>query len=168
MKAKKKKKKVGRPPKRRAEQTPEYWEKQLHDHRLGMNRAEPRWRVLGCKFVNENGETVSLESFVRGESITRQTGPDESIALPASWLRYLDYMDIIGELLSPEDQGAAFKELMLMDARSRREEQPIDFSCAGPPAEFRARCDQSRVEIRLDTDKHIINIIGYPLLPDEP
>ena len=162
------KKKRGRPPKKRPEQTREYWEKQLHDHRLGMNRAEPKWRVLGCKFVNENGETVSRESFVKGESITRQTGPDESIALPASWLRYLDYMDIIGELLSPEDQGAAFKELMLMDARSRREEQPIDFSCAGTPAEFRTRCAQRRVEILLDRDRHIINVIGYPLPHDEP
>jgi len=168
-------KKRGRPPKKRPEQTQEYWDKQLHNKQPGLHRAE---RVLACNFVNENGETVTLESLGSGRSITQQTdtvasahqeaGADENIALPAPWLRHLEYMYIIAELKSPEDQGAALKKLMLEDARSRREEQPIDLSCAGTPAEFRARCEQSRVKIDLDADRHIINVIGYPLPPDEP
>jgi hypothetical protein len=173
------KKKRGRPPKKRPEQTPEYWEKQLHNHRLGMHRAVPKWQVLGCQFVNEEGETFSLESIIKGGNITceadrvavlhQQRGADESIVLPAPWLRSLEYMDFIAELQSPQDQGAALKKLLLEDARSRcGEEQPIDFSCAGTPAEFRQRCAENRLEIELDSRRHIIKISAYSLSPDEP
>jgi hypothetical protein len=76
-------------------------------------------------------------------------------------------MDTIAELHSPEDQAAALKQFFLEDARSRCwEEQPIDLSCAGTPAEFRALCARSRVEILLDKDRKIINVVGYPF--DEP
>jgi hypothetical protein len=75
-------------------------------------------------------------------------------------------MFIIAELHSPEDKGAALKELMLEGAWSRRREQPIDFSCVGTPAEFKALCERSRVEIQLEFP--IIKIVGYPLSPDEP
>jgi hypothetical protein len=168
------KKKPGRPPKKRPEQPQEYWNKQLHNKRLGLNRAEPKWQVLECNLVNKNGETVTLESLGRGESITQQTdalastyqeaGADESTVLSADWQRSLEYMYIIAELKSPEDLGAALKKLMLESARSRCTEQPIDFSCAGTPAEFRARCAESHVEIQLELP--VINIIGYPQSPD--
>src|SRR5208337_1171794 len=104
-------------------------------------------------------------------SFQQELAVDESIALPAPWLRYLEYMDIIAELQSPEDQDAALKKLRLEDARSRHWEQPIDLSCVGTPAEFRALCAQSRVEVQLEANSRrqtIINIIGYPLSPDEP
>lgn len=69
-------------------------------------------------------------------------------------------------VLWPEDQGAALKKLTLEDARSRCEEQPIDFSCVGTPAEFRAQCAQRHVEVQVEFP--IINIIGYPLPSDKP
>lgn len=117
------------------------------------------------------GESPDHKSITQPDdpltSFKQELAVDERIALPAPWLRYLEYMDIIFELQSPGDQGAALKKLALEDARSRHmEEQPIDLSCAGTPEEFRTLCEQSRVEIQLDTDGHIINVIGYPLLPD--
>jgi hypothetical protein len=171
------KKKRGRPPKKRPEQTPEYWEKQLHNHHLGMDRADPAWQVLVCNFVNDKGERVSLERVGRRESITQQTdvaaspyveaGADESIVLPPPWLRYLEYTDIIAELHSPNDQGATLKKRFLENARSRcGEERPIDFSCVGTPAEFKALCAQHHVEVQVEFP--IINIIGYPLPSDKP
>jgi len=169
---KKPKKKRGRPSKKRPEQTAGYWEKQLQNHRLGMGRAEHKWQVLQCMFVEEDGEPLLLESLLTGGSITNQNdgvaslyeqaAADASSVLPPPWLLYLEYMYIIAELLSPEDQGATLKEAMLRHACSCREEQPIDFSCAGTPAEFRTRCEQSRVVIQLDKNRKIINIIGYP------
>jgi hypothetical protein len=175
------KKKQGRPPKKRAEETQEYWDEQLHNHRLGMHRAAPKWRVLGCQFIGKDGEAVSLMNFRVQESVTQETDPsnyvrteantDENDVLPDTWLKSLQYMFIIAELHSPEDKGAALKELMLDDAWSRPREQPIDFSCVGTPAEFKARCEQSRVEVRTEMvgRKHlIIHVIGYPLPPHEP
>ena len=142
-----------------------------------MDRANPKWQVPACNFLNAKGKRVPLESLGRREGITQQTdvvaslyqkaGADESIVLPAPWLRYLEYMGLIAELQSPEDQGVALKMLMLEDARSRYWEQPIDLSCAGTPTEFRALCEQSRVEIELDAGRRIIKTIGYPLSPDE-
>ena len=119
------------------------------------------------------GESADHKSITQPDdpliSFQQELAVDESIALPAPWLRYLEYMDIIFELQSPEDQGAAKKKLALEDARSRyMEEQPIDLSCAGTPEELRTLCDKSRVEIQLDSDGLIINVIGYPLSPDGP
>jgi hypothetical protein len=96
-------------------------------------------------------------------SLGQELAVDEKTTLPVQWQRYLEYMYIIAELKSPEDQGAALKKLFLEDARSRHWEQPIDFSCAGTPAEFRTLCAQYDVEIQLKFP--IINIIGYPLPP---
>jgi hypothetical protein len=56
---------------------------------------------------------------------------------------------------------AALKKLMLENARSHYREQPIDFSCAGTPEEFRKLCAESHVEIELEFP--IIKIAGYPL-----
>ncbi len=169
------KKKRDRPAKKRVENTQKYWDEQLHNHRLGIHRAAPKWRVLGCQFVNKEGEAVPLTNFRVRERVVEQTDPsnyvrteantDQNDVLPDSWLKSLEYLFIIAELKSPKDHGANLKKLMLEDAWSRHGEQPIDFSCVGTPAEFRALCEQSLVEIQLEFP--IIKIIGYPLSPDK-
>lgn len=174
-------KKRGRPRKKRPEETQEYWNKQLHNYRLGMDRAEPEWRVLCCELVNEEGRTAPLENMGAGGSVTQQTdalnsllyeaASDENIALPARWLHYMEYMEVVAETLSPEDNGSVFKELFLQDARSRHWEQPPDIPPAlGSPAGFRLACLRNELEIHLESNRrtHLIKIAVLPIPPDEP
>lgn len=95
---------------------------------------------------------------------------NEDVVLPAAWLRYLKYMDVVAEHLSPKDQGAAIKKLAIEDARSRSRSRPSQFPVElGTPAEFKARLAGHELEIRLKADRcnHIISIRFYQLPPDE-
>jgi hypothetical protein len=67
-------KKRGRPRKERPEEAPEFWKKQLHNHRLGEHGGESKQEVLACFFVNKKtGRGVSLEKIGTHESVTQQT-----------------------------------------------------------------------------------------------
>jgi hypothetical protein len=172
-------KKRGRPRKKRPEETPEYWKDVLHDHHLGLDRADPDWLVLECMFVKQ-GRTVPLEahglvSITRPRSaslsLKLDCAADEAIVLPAPWLRYLKYMDVVAEARSPKDTGAGLKRLFLEDARSRYWEQPPEIpKQLGTPAEFRERWAHNELEIRLQANrrKHLIRIVVLPIPPDEP
>lgn len=95
---------------------------------------------------------------------------DEDTPLPGEWLRYLEYMNVIAEELSPTDKGAAFKNLALEDARSRREAQPPPIPGElGTPAEFKERLAGHELEIRtrFNRREQVIAIRVYQLPPDE-
>ena len=174
-------KKRGRPRKKRSEDTPEYWEKQLHNHRLGEHRGESKREVLACFFVNKKDQTA-LEQIGTGESVTRQTdelaslhleaAEKEEIVLSREWLHYLEYMDVIAAALSPKDKGAALKNLFLEDARSRYWEQPpeVRVPASLTPAELRRRWLEHEIEIRpLGSSRRnrFIRIVCYPVPPEE-
>lgn len=118
------------------------------------------------------GESADHESITQPEdsllSVYQQLADNEKMTLPAHWQRYLEYMDVVAEMLSPIDQGAALKQLALTDARSRYWEQPPDFGSLGAPAEFRKRCAESHVEIdsQCNRREHTIRFILYSLPPD--
>lgn len=95
---------------------------------------------------------------------------DEDEPLPPAWLRYLEYMDVVAEHLSPKDKGAAIKKLALEDARSRSRFRPSKFPAElGTPSEFKKRLAGNELEIRLKADRsnHVINIRAYQLPHDE-
>jgi hypothetical protein len=70
------------------------------------------------------GESADHESVTQLSdpliSVQQELAVNEEIVLTEEWQRSLEYMYIIAELHSPEDQGAALKKLMLEDARSRQ------------------------------------------------
>jgi hypothetical protein len=174
-------KKRGRPRKKRPEDTQEFWEKQLHNYRLGEHRGESKREVLACFFVDrKTGLTVSLDEISISESVTQRTdelaslqkesAANESVTLSLEWARYLEYMDVIAEALSPADKGAALKKLALMDARSRYWQQPPDIfrpmnAAFGTPAEFRKRSFYGELEIStraVNRRSHVIEIWRLP------
>lgn len=95
---------------------------------------------------------------------------DEGNALPTAWQRYLEYMDVVAEELSPKDKGAKLKRLALEDARSRRNARPPEFPAElGTPAEFKERLADHEMEIRCTVNRReqVIRIVVYPIPPDE-
>lgn len=88
------------------------------------------------------------------ESLQIELSDDQGLPLPRAWLRYLEYMDVVAEELSPKDKGAALKQLALEDAQSRCREQPPDWfqpmnASLGDPAEFKQRWIYGELEIRI-------------------
>jgi len=117
-------------------------------------------RVIDSR--SKRAKPISLDEA--GESITQSTDPltslhlesgsNMSVVLSADWLRYLEFMDVIAEELSPEDNGLALKQLALADARSRYWEKPPDVlrpmnASLGIPAEFRQLWTFGQLEIRV-------------------
>lgn len=95
---------------------------------------------------------------------------DEDNALPTTWQRYLEYMDVVAEELSPKDKGAKLKRLALADARSRRSARPPEFPAElGTPAEFKKRLADHEMEIRCTANRReqVIRIVVYAIPPDE-
>lgn len=149
---------------------------------------QPRYEVSESSFVSgETGQTVPLEEIAGSRlagshtqrtdellSLHQEAAVDENTALSAEWVRYLEYMDIIAEALSPNDKGAALKQMALEGARSRYWEQPPDVlspmnASLGTPAEFRQRWIYGELEIRAHAGNrrhHVIEIWRLP--PDEP
>lgn len=93
-----------------------------------------------------------------------------NVKLSPEWLRYLEYMDVIAQALSPKDKGAALKQLALMDARSRCREQPPELSrqldaAFGTPAEFQQLWNYGELDIRAragNRREHVIEITRLP------
>jgi hypothetical protein len=130
--------------------------------------------------VNEDGKGArpSIGNRPGDRSLTQPSdswyallvNDDADIPLPAPWLRYLEYLDVVAEHLSPKDKGAAIKKLALEDARSRRNLRPTQFPAEiGSPTEFKKRLAAHELEIRLEADRrnHVISIRFYQLPPDE-
>lgn len=95
---------------------------------------------------------------------------DEDNALPTTWQRYLEYMDVVAEELSPKDKGAKLKRLALEGARSRRSARPPEFPAElGTPAEFKKRLADHEMEIRCTANRReqVIRIVVYAIPPDE-
>jgi hypothetical protein len=100
----------------------------------------------------------------------------KSVKLSPEWARYLEYMDVIAEALSPKDNGASLKQLALDDARSRHRDQPPGANVFRPmnaslatPAEFRQLWFYGELEIRAyarNRREHVFEIWQLP--PDEP
>ncbi len=107
-------------------------------------------------------------------SLYRESGDNANVKLSPPWTRYLDYMDVIAEALSPKDKGAALKQLALADARSRHWDEPPDTfrpmnASLGTPAEFRQKWLYGELEIRArvgNRRNHVIEIWQLP--PAEP
>jgi hypothetical protein len=130
--------------------------------------------------VNEDGESARprIGNRLGDRSLTQPSdswyalllNDDAGVPLPAPWLRYLEYVNVVAEYLSPKDKGAAIKKLALEDARSRFRSRPPQFPAElGTPAEFKARLAGHELEIRLRADRrnHVISIRVYQLPPDE-
>jgi hypothetical protein len=122
-----------------------------------------------------------LEKFTKANRIARQTSTslseklelaaDETVVLSASWLRFLEYMDVAAEALSPEDDGASLKESFLQDARSRHRERPIHIPAeVGSPAELRALFAAGELKINIESDRRnkIIKIVRLATPSDDP
>ncbi|MFL6439336.1 MAG: hypothetical protein ACJ71Q_17300 [Terriglobales bacterium] len=116
-----------------------------------------------------------LESLANGQSITQQScedvsrqlelGVDDTVVLSAEWRRFLEFMDVAAEVLSPEDKGAALKEYFLQDARSRHSEEPIHIPAeVGSPAELRELLAAGELKVSLKSDRRhkIIEIARLP------
>lgn len=121
--------------------------------------------------LDEAGVSITQETDALN-SLHREAGADSSIALSAPWMRYLGYLDVIAEALTPKDKGAALKRLAIEDARSRYWEQPPAMpSSLGASSEFRQRVQWGEMEIRAlaaNQRKYVIEIREYPMPPDEP
>lgn len=122
--------------------------------------------------LDEVGESATLADELI--SLHQEAAANESTTLSPEWLRYLEYMDVIAEELSPEDKGAALKQLALAHARSLYWEQPPDVfrpmnAPLGTSAEFRQHWFYGELEIRTRCDNrrhHLIEIWQLP--PAEP
>jgi len=106
-------------------------------------------------------------------SLHLEAADNEKTVLSREWLRYLEYMDVIAEALSPKDSGTALKKLFLADARSRYWESPPEVRVPAllTPVELRRRWLDHKIDIRAVGSKRrdrIIKIAEYPLPPDEP
>jgi hypothetical protein len=140
------------------------------EHDTWGRRTRPTKDVLG--------ESRNHQSFTQQgdelDSLHEESAANESITLSPEWLRYLEYMDVIAEALSPADTGAALKERALRQARSRFWEQPPDLlrpmnASLGKPAEFRERWFYGELEIRTHVrNRRERNIEIWRLPPQEP
>jgi hypothetical protein len=120
------------------------------------------------------GESVNHRSFTRGTdpklSLLREAAADESIELPATWVRFLGYMNVIAEAKSPDDKGEKLKQFFLEDARSRCYEQPPTIPAElGTPSEFKTRLAGHEMELRYTVNRQetTIRIHIYQLPPAE-
>jgi hypothetical protein len=171
------KKKRGRPRKERPEEKQEYWKNVLHDHRLGPERAASkrlRWEwILGENAgpLLERPRSITQQETSTTLSEQLELAADETVVLSAPWLRFLEYMDVVAEALSPEDNGAGLKNSFLQDARSRHQEPPIHIPAeVGSPAELRALLIAGELKISVESDRRhkIIKIIRLATPSNEP
>jgi|SRR5271166_1923894 len=123
---------------------------------------------------NKFGESADHGSITQPDdalmSLRQELAENEKVPLPENWQLYLEYMEVIVEEIRSKNRRAALKKLILEDARSRYWENPPDLASLGTPGDFRARCAESHVEVRLQCDrrKHVIRFTLYSLPPDEP
>jgi hypothetical protein len=160
----------------------EKWNKWLSS--MGFpEHSSSKYEVLEHRLrdiVNEDGEVTrpSIGNRSGERSLTQPSdswyallvNDDSDVPLPATWLRYLEYLDVVAERVSPKDKGAAIKKLALEDASSRRNQRPTQFPAEiGSPTEFKKRLAGHELEIRLKADRHnhVISIRFYQLPPDE-
>jgi hypothetical protein len=157
------------------------WDKWLSSMGLPAHSSSKK-EVLEHRLpdVLENGKLARpiVGNRLHDESLTQPSDSwyallrrdDEDEALPAAWSRYLEYMDVVAEHLSPKDKGAAIKKLAFEDARSRSRSRPSQFPAElGTPSEFKKRLAGNELEIRLKADRsnHLIHICAYQLPHDE-
>lgn len=133
---------------------------------------EPSGRKTRPKKIiyGESCEHWSTQERNSALSDLKEAAANESIVLSADWHRYLEYVNVIAEELSPTDKGAAFKNLALQDARSRHDSEPSQFPAElGTPAEFKERLAGHEFEIRtrFNRREQVIAIRVYQLPPDE-
>jgi len=180
-------KKRGRPPKMpdfmvRLGEDQDKWNKWLSSMGLPEHSSSTK-EILEHRLpdiVNEDGESARprIGNRLGDQSLTQPSDSwyalfvkdNEDVPLPAPWLRYLEYMDVIAEELSPKDKGAALKKIVLEDARSRLNTQPPEFLAeVGTPAEFKERLTGHELELRrrFDHREQVILIRVYQLPPDE-
>jgi hypothetical protein len=123
---------------------------------------------------------VILGESVNHRSVTQQTdhrasrlledAANAGIVLSSEWRRYLEYMYVIAEARSPNDNGAELKKLFLEDGRTQAHVKPPTFpEGLGTPVEFRERVRTHELELRytIDRRKHAIRISETLLPPDE-
>ena len=107
---------------------------------------------------------------------------DRSFTLPSDWFfgpyksdedansrRYLEYMDVVAEHLSPKDKGAELKRLFREDAWSRQFESRAEIPAGlGTPEDLKRRLAHREVEIRLKSNRreHVICFVIHPIPPD--
>ena len=122
----------------------------------------------------EFGESSEHRSFTQETdpelSHLQEAAADESVALHSAWMRYLEYMNVIAEARSLNDNGAELKQFFEGDARSRSEGKPPKIPAElGTPAEFKKRLADHEMEIRYTVNrrKQVIRIRVYQLPPDE-
>lgn len=164
------------------------WEARLR--RAGLPKEIRRPRETQQDAIPEStrdasGRKIRPTKVVYGESLdqwstTQQTDPvisiheqaatEEHAVLSPDWKHYLEFMNVIAEYRSPDDNGAGIKNLFLKDARSRRSELPPRIPAAlGTPAEFKNRLADHEMELRYTVNRQetTIRIHVYQLPPDE-
>jgi hypothetical protein len=164
------------------------WEARLR--RAGLPKevhrsAEIQQDAIPPSERDTSGRKIRPTKVVYGESLdqrstTQQTDPvisiqeeaatEEHAVLSPDWRDYLEFMNVIAEYRSPEDNGTGLKNLFLKDARSRRTELPPKIPAAlGTPAEFKKHLADHEMELRYTVNRQetTIRIHVYQLPPDE-
>lgn len=135
--------------------------KEVLEHMLTPVDSEDPPRLVG-----ESPGDQSLTQPIDHWSFARRATDLENEALPARWIRYLEYMNQIAELASPSDNGAAWKEAFLEHAWCHCSEDPIEMPAKiRTPEEFKKLLSAYRIEIHYITDRRrrVFEVVAYPL-----